>query len=89
VRGEKILARLASGFVFLLAKPEFYSHLASWRVVFWTPVHVTFLTKIQSIVQDFIGFQPKLQKKLTKTQNRGAINLTRKAGLENNAVRLN
>jgi hypothetical protein len=27
---EKILARLASGSVFLLAKPEFYSHLASW-----------------------------------------------------------
>jgi hypothetical protein len=25
------------GFVFLLAKSEFYSHLASWRVVIRTP----------------------------------------------------
>jgi hypothetical protein len=32
VRGEKTLARLASGFVFLLANPDFYSHLVSWRV---------------------------------------------------------
>jgi hypothetical protein len=37
VRGEKTLARLANGFAFLLAKPEFYSHLASWRVVIGTP----------------------------------------------------
>jgi hypothetical protein len=29
---EKNLVRLASGFVFLLASPEFYSHLANWRV---------------------------------------------------------
>jgi hypothetical protein len=29
---EKKLARLASGFVFLLAKPEFYLHLTSWQV---------------------------------------------------------
>jgi hypothetical protein len=29
---------LASGFVFLLANPEFYLHLASWRVVTRTPV---------------------------------------------------
>jgi hypothetical protein len=36
-RGEKKLARLASGFVFLLANPEFYSPLASWRVVNRTP----------------------------------------------------
>jgi hypothetical protein len=36
VRGKKI-ARLTSGFVFLLANPEFYSHLASWRVVIRTP----------------------------------------------------
>jgi hypothetical protein len=36
VRWKKI-ARLASGFVFLLANPEFYSHLASWRVVIRTP----------------------------------------------------
>jgi hypothetical protein len=27
---EKILTRLASGFLLLLAKPEFYSDLASW-----------------------------------------------------------
>jgi hypothetical protein len=33
----KILARLASGFVFWLANREFYSHLASWRVVIRTP----------------------------------------------------
>jgi hypothetical protein len=33
---EKI-ARLASWFIFLLAKPEFHSHLASWRVVIRTP----------------------------------------------------
>jgi hypothetical protein len=37
VRGEKTLARLASGFVFLLANSEFYSHLANWRVVIRTP----------------------------------------------------
>jgi hypothetical protein len=34
---EKNLARLASGFAFLLANPEFYSHLASWRVVIRSP----------------------------------------------------
>jgi hypothetical protein len=34
---EKHLARLVSGFVFLLVNPEFYSHLASWRVVIHTP----------------------------------------------------
>jgi hypothetical protein len=34
---EKTLARLASGFVFLLAKPYFFSYLASWRVVIRTP----------------------------------------------------
>jgi hypothetical protein len=33
VRGKKTLARLANGFVFLLAKSEFYSHWASWRLV--------------------------------------------------------
>jgi hypothetical protein len=38
VRGKKNLARLVSGFVFSLAKPEFYSHLVSWRVVIRTPV---------------------------------------------------
>jgi hypothetical protein len=31
------IARLTTGFVFLLAKPKFYSHLASWRVVIRTP----------------------------------------------------
>jgi hypothetical protein len=35
--GEKTLARLVSGFVFLHANPEFYSHLASGRVVIRTP----------------------------------------------------
>jgi hypothetical protein len=34
---KKKLIRLASGFLFLLAKPEFYSHLASWQVVIPTP----------------------------------------------------
>jgi hypothetical protein len=34
---------LVSGFLFLLAKPEFYSHLAGWRVVIRTPA-VHFLT---------------------------------------------
>jgi hypothetical protein len=37
VSGKKNLARLASGFVFLLANPEFYLHLTSWRVVIRTP----------------------------------------------------
>jgi hypothetical protein len=32
----KKLARLASGFASSLANPEFYSHLASWRVVICT-----------------------------------------------------
>jgi hypothetical protein len=36
VSGKKI-ARLASGFVFLLANPEFHLHLPSWRVVIRTP----------------------------------------------------
>jgi hypothetical protein len=36
VRGKITFARLASGFVFLLANPEFYSYLASWRVVIHT-----------------------------------------------------
>jgi hypothetical protein len=31
--GEKTLAMLAHVFVFLFANPEFYSHLANWRVV--------------------------------------------------------
>jgi hypothetical protein len=34
---EKTLARLASGFAYLLANPKFYLHLASWRVVIRTP----------------------------------------------------
>jgi hypothetical protein len=33
VREKKKPARLASGVLFLLAKPGFYSHLASWQVV--------------------------------------------------------
>jgi hypothetical protein len=37
-RGEKTLAMLASGFVFLLANPEFYSQLVSWRVVIHVPL---------------------------------------------------
>jgi hypothetical protein len=41
VRGKKNLAMLASGFAFLLAKPKFYSHLASWRVVIRTPAAMT------------------------------------------------
>jgi hypothetical protein len=36
--GKEPLARLASGFVFLFANSEFYSNLASWRVVIRTPV---------------------------------------------------
>jgi hypothetical protein len=35
--GKKPLARLANGFVFLLANPEFYLHLLSWQVVIRTP----------------------------------------------------
>jgi hypothetical protein len=35
-RGKQKLARLARGFVFLLANPEVYSDLASWRVVIRT-----------------------------------------------------
>jgi hypothetical protein len=38
VKGEQTLATMASGFLFLLAKPEFHSHLASWRVHVHTPV---------------------------------------------------
>jgi hypothetical protein len=37
VREEKKLASMASWFVNLLANLEFYSHLASWRVVIRTP----------------------------------------------------
>jgi hypothetical protein len=37
---KKKLARLASGFVFLLTNPEFFSHLASWRVVIRTPENI-------------------------------------------------
>jgi hypothetical protein len=52
-----------------------------------------FLTKSQSIVQGFIGFQPKLQHQLAQTRNRDVTNITRKGvgvgGPENGAVRLN
>jgi hypothetical protein len=36
---KKNLTRLASGFAFVLANHEFYSHLASWRVVIRTPTY--------------------------------------------------
>jgi hypothetical protein len=39
----KTIVRLASGFVFLLANPEFCSHLASWRVVIFTPSMYVFM----------------------------------------------
>jgi hypothetical protein len=42
---EKKLVRLASGFVFLLTNPEFYSHLASWRVVIRTPATYMYLVR--------------------------------------------
>jgi hypothetical protein len=35
--GKKNLARLVSGFVFLLANSELYLHLSSWRVVIRIP----------------------------------------------------
>jgi hypothetical protein len=34
---ENTLANLASGYLIFLAKSEFRSHLASWRVVIRTP----------------------------------------------------
>jgi hypothetical protein len=40
---EKILARLASGFVLLLAKPKFYMHSTSWRRVIRTPASAPLL----------------------------------------------
>jgi hypothetical protein len=36
---EKTLTRLASGFLFFLSKAEFYSHLASLRLVICTPAY--------------------------------------------------
>jgi hypothetical protein len=42
-RLKQILARLASGFAFLLANPEFHSHLTSWRVVIRAPVMLVHL----------------------------------------------
>jgi hypothetical protein len=47
--GEKTLTRLASGFVCLLANPEFYSHLASWQVVIRTPELDYFSKHIQLV----------------------------------------
>jgi hypothetical protein len=41
--GRKTLARLANGFVFLLANPEFYSHLVSWSVVKLAPLHTHYM----------------------------------------------
>jgi hypothetical protein len=35
------------GFVFLLANPEFYSHLASWRVVIRTPANYSRLPNMR------------------------------------------
>jgi hypothetical protein len=54
VRGEKSLARLASGFVFLLANPEFYSHLASgyphpWMIFLFHSLKLNFLLKLYAI----------------------------------------
>jgi hypothetical protein len=60
VRGEKIIARLASGFVVLLAKPEFYSHLASWldrtpvncfywNISFLEKASISYVKKIHSL----------------------------------------
>jgi hypothetical protein len=51
VRGEETLAKLANGFIFLLAKPEFFSHLASWREVIRTPgrLIMSYLTLIQNV----------------------------------------
>jgi hypothetical protein len=40
---ENTVARLASGFVYLLGNPDFYSHLASWRVVIRTPDYIRLL----------------------------------------------
>jgi hypothetical protein len=42
VRGKKQLARLTSEFVFLLAKPAFYLHLVSWRVVIRSPGYCSY-----------------------------------------------
>jgi hypothetical protein len=56
VSGKKVLSRLASGFIFLLANPEFYSHLASWREVIRTPAYTsvrtlsTFFTTFISVI---------------------------------------
>jgi hypothetical protein len=46
--GKKTLARLASGFIFLLANPEFYSHLASLRVVIRIPVYFSHLKRVKT-----------------------------------------
>jgi hypothetical protein len=37
MREGRISDKLAGGFLFLLAKPEFFLHLASWRVIICTP----------------------------------------------------
>jgi hypothetical protein len=55
VRGKKNARQTGhqSGFVFLLVNPEFYSHLASWRVVIRTPdvgfCNTTFLTILHQV----------------------------------------
>jgi hypothetical protein len=48
---EKNLSRLASGFVFLLANPEVFLHLASWRVVIHTPVEGVYLMLKEIVFQ--------------------------------------
>jgi hypothetical protein len=64
VGGKKKLSRLASRFVFLFANPEFYLHLASWRVVIGTPA-VQFV--LMSTIQFVLKKTTKKQKK-TKTK---------------------
>jgi hypothetical protein len=61
------LSRLMSGFVFLLAKPEFYSHLASWRMVIRTPAHSTgFTTAAIGVVVILEGSGKVIEKVWTK-----------------------
>jgi hypothetical protein len=38
----KTLAKLANGLIFLLANPEFYSHLTNWRVADGCPPAILF-----------------------------------------------
>jgi hypothetical protein len=54
---------MASGFVFLLANPEFCSHLASWRVVIRTPV-VTFKSEYGFTLLEKKNSSQKKKKKI-------------------------